>query len=37
LHPLAARSLQAHLEKLIDDGEIVRDAGTPSYVLAARA
>jgi len=38
LHPLAARSLQAHLEKLVEDGEIrcvgesytSAPAGTPS-------
>jgi glyoxylase-like metal-dependent hydrolase (beta-lactamase superfamily II) len=37
LHPLAARSLEAHLEKLIEDGEVVRQAGETRYTLAARA
>jgi glyoxylase-like metal-dependent hydrolase (beta-lactamase superfamily II) len=27
LHPIAARSLQAHLEKLVEDGEVVERAG----------
>ena len=27
LHPIAARSLQAHLEKLVEDGEVVDRAG----------
>jgi glyoxylase-like metal-dependent hydrolase (beta-lactamase superfamily II) len=33
LHPLAARSLQAHLEKLIEDGEVAREPGVSSYAL----
>ncbi len=28
LHPIASRSLQAHLEKLVEDGEVVARAGT---------
>jgi len=27
LHPIAARSLQAHLQKLVEDGEVVESAG----------
>lgn len=37
VHPLAARSLQAHLEKMIEDGEIIREPGAAHYALAARA
>jgi hypothetical protein len=35
LHPIAARSLQAHLEKLVEDGE-VRCVGE-NYTNAANA
>jgi glyoxylase-like metal-dependent hydrolase (beta-lactamase superfamily II) len=33
LHPIAARSLQAHLEKMIEDGEIVRASASATYTV----
>ncbi len=33
LHPIAARSLQAHLEKMIEDGEIFHRPASATYVL----
>jgi glyoxylase-like metal-dependent hydrolase (beta-lactamase superfamily II) len=35
IHPLAARSLQAHLNKLLEDGELTRVAGSATYVFAS--
>ncbi len=35
LYPFAARSLEAHLEKLVEDGEIAVESGTGAYVLAS--
>jgi glyoxylase-like metal-dependent hydrolase (beta-lactamase superfamily II) len=35
IHPLAARSLQAHLDKLVEDGELVCGSAAAVYSLAS--
>jgi glyoxylase-like metal-dependent hydrolase (beta-lactamase superfamily II) len=35
IHSLAARSLQAHLDKLVEDGELVRDSAPAVYGFAS--
>ena len=36
IHPLAARSLQAHLDKLVEDGELLLESPSASYRLATK-